>query len=86
MSANNSAERNTDRLNDGAPEAEFTVGKYTVIATVTQSAGKDGAFVVFVDTNFEPNEPTPGLRILLNDSDLFVGKPYEANDDDEAGR
>lgn len=41
--------------------------------TVTRSAGSDGAVVVFVDGDFGET----GLRILLNDDEVFVGKRYE---------
>lgn len=58
--------------------------------TLTRSAGKDGAFVVFVDTNFEPDgsDGGPGLRVLLNDGDIYNDVAYEPVDgaeDREAG-
>lgn len=46
--------------------------------TVTESAGADGAVVVFVDTHYEPDgsDDGPGLRIVLNDEDAFVGVEF----------
>lgn len=46
---------------------------------VTRSAGDDRAVVVFVDTEFEPDasDGGPGLRVLLNDDEAYVGKAYD---------
>ncbi len=51
--------------------------------TITQSAGEDGAMVVFVDTEFEPNasDGGPGLRVLINDHDTYIGVPYAYHPD-----
>lgn len=54
-----------------------------VEVTVTRSAGTDGAVVVFVDTDFEPDasDGGPGLRIVVNDTDTYplsyLGKKFE---------
>lgn len=42
---------------------------------IARSAGSDGAWVVFVDTDFEPDgsDGGPGLRILVNNADAYVG-------------
>lgn len=53
--------------------------------TVTRSAGTDGAVVVFIDTpNWEPNgtDGGPGLRVLINDYDTYVGIPHRPTPDD----
>ena len=53
---------------------------------VTRSAGGDRAVVVFIDTTFEPDGSgtVPGLRVLVNDGDAFVGVPYENGNHQEA--
>jgi len=50
----------------------------TVEIAVTRSIGEDGAVVVFIDTDFEPTgaDGGPGLRVLVNDGDAFIGKPF----------
>lgn len=54
--------------------------------SVTRSAGDDRAVVVFVDTDFEPDgsDGGPGLRILVNDNEGFVGKAYDLGAHHEA--
>jgi hypothetical protein len=54
-----------------------------ITITATRSAGLDGAVLVFIDTDFEPDasDGGPGLRIMLNDSDAYVGKQAEYADD-----
>lgn len=54
--------------------------------TVTRSAGTDGAVLVFIDTDGEPNgsDGGPALRVLLNDDEAFVGVPYALDDHREA--
>ena len=49
-----------------------------VTIAVTRSGGADGAVLIFVDTDFEPDgsDGGPGLRILVNDGDAFIGMPY----------
>ena len=44
--------------------------------TVTRSAGNDRAVLVIIDTDFEPTDD-PGLRILVNDDEAYVGKAYD---------
>jgi hypothetical protein len=52
-----------------------------VLVTVTRSAGPDGAVLVFIDTpNFEP-DGSPGLRVLVNDGDVFIGRPHQPAED-----
>lgn len=49
-----------------------------VVITVTRSAGDDRAVTIFIDTQFEPDgSDGPGLRILVNDDEAYVGKPYD---------
>jgi hypothetical protein len=52
-----------------------------VEVTITRSGGKDGAIVVFIDTEFEPDgsDKGPGLRVLVNDDPAYVGKEHEEN-------
>jgi len=55
--------------------------------TVTRSAGDDQAIVVFIDTDFEPFAAGPdelGLRVLLNDNEVYVGKAYDLGAHHEA--
>lgn len=54
--------------------------------SVTRSAGDDRAIVVFIDTDFEPNgsDDGPGLRVLINDDEAYVGKPYDYGSHHEA--
>lgn len=50
-----------------------------VTVTVTRSAGDDGAVLILIDTpSFEPDgsDGGPGLRVLINDADAYVGVPY----------
>jgi hypothetical protein len=51
----------------------------TVEVTVTRSAGDDRAVTVFIDTDFEPggSDGGPGLRVLINDDEAYVGKAYD---------
>jgi hypothetical protein len=51
-----------------------------VKATITHSAGSDGAVVVFLETGFEPNasDGGPGLRVLVNDDPVYEGVPYRS--------
>ena len=52
----------------------------SVTVTVTRSSGLDGAAIVFVDTNFEPNgsDGGPGLRIRVNDCAVLNGSGKDA--------
>lgn len=57
-----------------------------VEVTITHSAGSDGAVVVFIDTDFEPDasDGGPGLRVHINGDPTYEGTPYvhkEDNDD-----
>lgn len=53
-----------------------------VTVAVTRSAGIDGAVVVFIDTDFEPDasDGGPGLRVLINDHDTYAGVAHEYDD------
>lgn len=53
---------------------------------VTRSAGDDRAVVIFIDTEFEPDgsDGSPGLRVLLNDDEVYVGKAYDLGAHHEA--
>lgn len=52
-----------------------------MLITVTRSAGDDRAVVIFVDTDDGADsvgvQHDPGLRILVNDVEAFVGKAYD---------
>ena len=53
---------------------------FEVEISVTRSAGEDRAVLVLIDTSFEPFAPGDddlGLRVLLNDNEIYVGKPYD---------
>lgn len=59
-----------------------TVDHADVTVTITESAGQDGAPVVFVDTHEDLDaERGPAIRILLNDEPVYVGKDYEPEDE-----
>jgi hypothetical protein len=47
--------------------------------TVTRSAGEDRAVLVLIDTAFEPfgTDGSTGLRVLLNDDEVYVGTAYD---------
>lgn len=51
----------------------------SVMITVTRSAGDDRAVLVLIDTTFEPNgsDDSPGLRVLLNDNEVYAGVAYD---------
>jgi hypothetical protein len=50
--------------------------------TVTRSAGKDSAVVIFIDGDFTGQ----GLRILVNDNDAWKDTAFEPNDDPDVER
>jgi hypothetical protein len=63
--------------------SDYWVGDYEsnrVKVWIHPSGGADGAIVVQLDTEFEPDasDGGPGLRILLNDSDVYEGVAWEA--------
>ena len=65
--------------------AEPTDGRVTI--SVTRSAGDDRAVVVFIDTEgFEPGgfDGGPGMRVLINDDEAWVGKAYDYGGHHEA--
>lgn len=49
-----------------------------VEVTIQESAGSDGAVVVIIDTDFEPDasDGGPGLRVLINDDPTYAGVDY----------
>ena len=53
--------------------------KLGINVTITRSHGRDGAPVVFVDTDESITDGPrgPEIRILLNDEPVFTGKEYE---------
>lgn len=57
-----------------------------ILITVTRSAGDDRAVLVFIDTEFDPRgkDGAPGLRILVNDDEAFVGKARDKAGNHEA--
>lgn len=64
---------------DTPPEFEHVIDAGGVTITLTTSAGTDGAVVVFIDTEGEPDgsDGWRGLRVMVNDGDVFVGVPYK---------
>jgi hypothetical protein len=54
-----------------------------VTVTIQESAGTDGAVVLIIDTEFEPDasDGGPGLRILVNEDPTYVGVDYEHKED-----
>lgn len=73
---------NTIGLGAKAPEARVDLDGCEVI--ITRSAGTDNAFVVFIDTDFEPgaSDGGPGLRVRVNDHPVYVGVAYEPREED----
>lgn len=66
----------TNRPSRPIPETDAVSAEgFALTVTITRSHGSDGAVVVFVDTAFEPDAP-PGLRVLVNDGDAYMGVPY----------
>lgn len=61
-----------------------TLSRLGVTVTIQESDGSDGAVVVFIDTTFEPDggDDGPGLRVLINDDDTYIGVAYEPLPDD----
>lgn len=61
-----------------------TLRPFGVDVLIHTSGGSDDAVVVQIDTQFEPDgsDDGPGLRILLNDSDAWVGVPYGPIEED----
>jgi hypothetical protein len=63
---------------------EVTAEAMGVAVNITTSAGSDGAVLVILDTTFEPDgsDGGPGLRVMVNDGDGFVGVPWAPSEDD----
>ncbi len=57
---------------------EATLETVDVRVTITTSDGDDGAVVVFIDTQFEPDgsDGGPGLRVWINDDPQYEGVLY----------
>lgn len=57
----------------------------SVRVTITRSAGPDGAILVMIDTDDEPDgsDGSTGMRVTLNEATIFDGKPYEPLGDAE---
>jgi hypothetical protein len=53
------------------------VKAYGVTVEIHRSVGTDGAIVVQIDTEFEPDgsDGIAGLRVYVNDSEAYVGVP-----------
>lgn len=69
-------------LDELTPEFVPELIDHGVLVQVLPSAGSDGAIVVLIDTQFEPDgSDGPGLRILLNDSDAYIGVPYRGRNE-----
>ena len=79
-----------DELESRLPRVFKIDPKAYIVITVTRSAGKDGAVVVFIDTNgLEPSgsDGGPGLRVRVNDAEVtecgeadFI--PFAGEDED----
>lgn len=70
----------SDTASMTAPDKEaVSIEGFGVAVIVTRSAGSDRAVVVFIDTAFEP-DGSPGLRVLVNDGDAYIGVPYRTPD------
>lgn len=70
-----------DAPDPGSPGG--TAEAHGVRAHITPSAGSDGAVVVFVDTDFEPDgSDGPGLRVLVNDEGVYTGVDWEPAEED----
>jgi hypothetical protein len=61
-----------------APDKGTVVSFPGVRVWVGPSDGSDGAIVVIIDTDFEPDamDLSSGLRVLLNDEPVYAGVPY----------
>lgn len=59
-------------------ELRLAVGGVTII--VTESAGKDDALLVIIDTDGEPDgsDGSRPIRVLVNDGTVYEGVPYAA--------
>lgn len=66
-------------MSDTMTEAE------DVTVTISRSAGIDGAVVIFIDTQFEPDgsDGGPGLRVIVNDDDAYTGVEFILDPNDE---
>lgn len=64
--------------------ADYFDELYGVSVKVTTSAGADGAIVVFIDTEFEPDgsDGGPGLRVNVNDHPTYVGTAYMPSEEE----
>jgi hypothetical protein len=64
---------------------EVTAEALGVAVNITTSAGSDGAVLVILDTDFEPDgsDGGPGLRVMVNDGPAFEGVPFMAEVGDE---
>lgn len=58
--------------------AESALTPDDVTITVTESAGSDGARLVIIDTDGEPDgsDGSRPLRVLVNDGTVYEGVPY----------
>lgn len=67
------------------PDKAVTAELDGVAVTITHSAGSDGAIVVFIDTEFEPDasDGGPGLRVQINDDDTYKGVKYTPREEKE---
>lgn len=61
-------------------EKALNIKHLGVEVTITTSDGPDGAVVVFIDTDFEPNgsDGGPGLRVNINDDPTYEGVAHIA--------
>ena len=60
-------------------EREQAIRRFPPTVTISRTAGADGAWIVQIDTGFEPDgsDEGPGLRVFINDDDTYVGVPFD---------
>jgi hypothetical protein len=76
--------RSGDLGDDWRPSAHLPQPPPAATVTVTRSAGSDGAIVVFIDTETEPDgsDGGPGLRVLVNNETVYTGVEHGGDDRD----
>lgn len=70
---------------DAVTAPETVAEALDVAVNITTSAGADGAVLVILDTTFEPDgsDGGPGLRVMVNDGDGFIGVPWAPSQGDQ---
>jgi hypothetical protein len=80
-----SGRHSLDVPGDALSPTETCAEALGVAVNITTSAGSDGAVLVILDTDFEPDgsDGGPGLRVMVNDGDGFVGVAFAPPADDQ---